>query len=304
MKWSISSHNCFERCQRQYFFSQIMAYHNAKKDPERREAYLLKQLSSLSAWRGKLVHLALEKYFVPSLQNKALITCEELTQKTNAIAHRQLEFSRQRKYRREGTTKSKAGDAFLALKVHESDVDRDEEHIELVFAEIEQCYKNLYNNHKLIHFLTERADWYQTEFRLSFKFNNVTIVGQPDLLVGYGSKKICIIDWKTGRSKTDYSKQLYLYGLSVFKSKNWFNYRLESLLLVEVNLLQNTLVKRTIDESIQLQMENFIASSIARLETVTGDRKYDLNLLKNYAYTDNPAFCKYCNFQQICRDLP
>ena len=34
-------------------------------------------------------------------------------------------------------------------------------------------------------FLTDEVDWCETGFRLSFELNGVTIVGQPDLLVGY-----------------------------------------------------------------------------------------------------------------------
>ena len=96
-RWSISAHNCFKKCQRQYFFSNIMAHHNAK-DEKRREAYLLKQLSSLDEWKGKLVHLALEKYFVPSLRESNLISLDDLINKTFALAEEQLQFSREKKY--------------------------------------------------------------------------------------------------------------------------------------------------------------------------------------------------------------
>ena len=43
MKWSYSAHNAMRRCQRLFVFGQMMASHRAR-DPQRREAYLLKQL--------------------------------------------------------------------------------------------------------------------------------------------------------------------------------------------------------------------------------------------------------------------
>ena len=318
-KWSISAHNCFTSCQRKYFFRYIMAHHNAK-DPLRREAYLASQLSSVAAWKGKLVHSALETYFVPSLQQNNLISNEELTQKTLALGEQQFEFSQQKQYRQAGVTKTKAAGKYLALKIHERNVDESDA-VERVFDEIGQCYQNLYNNQKFIDFLLDRADWYETEFRLSFKHNGVTIVGQPDVLVGYSNSlegaiasecdtdkplhKICIIDWKTGKNpNSDYSTQLYIYALSVTNSHRWSDYNLSDLLLVEASLYQNKFNKLSIDRLQKTKIENFINSSISNIEAVTDDHKYNLSKLKNYSYTENPAYCQYCNFESICKKLP
>ncbi len=186
-KWSISAHNCFQKCQRQYFFRYIMTHHNAK-DAMRREAYLVNQLSSLSAWKGRLVHLALERYFVPSLQQGNLISCEDLIQKTLVLGRQQLEFARQRKYRETGITKTRAGDKYLALKIYEAENNVSTDKIDKVFDEVRQCYQNLYDYLGFMDFLTNKVDWCETEFRLSFKLNGVTIVGQPDLLVGYSDR--------------------------------------------------------------------------------------------------------------------
>lgn len=49
IKWSFSADRCFRQCQRQYFLSQVAAYHSAK-DPIRREAFLCKQVKTLEAF--------------------------------------------------------------------------------------------------------------------------------------------------------------------------------------------------------------------------------------------------------------
>ena len=306
-KWSISAHNCFRRCQRQYFFGHKMAHHNAKKDPKRREAHLVKQLSSLEEWRGKLVHLALEKYFVPSLQIGNIITCEELTQKTLLLAEQQIDFSQQRKYRKDGITKTKAGDSFLALGIHEPESNFDEQRVEGILEDVKQCYRNLYAFEDFIYFLTDTANWYETEFHLSFKFDEVNIVAQPDLIVGYNNleePKLCVIDWKVGRSQTsDYSKQLNLYGLSVIKNRKWSKYQIEDVLLVEANLLLNKFNRRFLKKSQELEIEDFLYRSISDIEAVTGDRKYNIDDLEDYDYANSPLSCKYCKFEQLCRSV-
>lgn len=302
-KWSISAHNCFQRCQRQYFFRYIMAHHNAK-DPKRREAYLRKQLSSLDAWKGRLVHLALEKYFIPSLQQGDTISCDELTQKTIVLGNQQFEFSQQKKYSQAGITKANSGDIYLALKLHEDKIELEKQDLETVFLEIKQCYQNLYAYQEFIDFLYNKADWHETEFRLFFRFNGVTILGQPDLLVGYQRNKICVIDWKTGKSKTsDYSTQLYLYALAVIKSQRWSNYNLQDLLLVEANLMQNKFEKRPIDKSQELEIKNFLSHSISDIQATTGNHQYNPNELKNYSYANNLRSCQYCNFRHLCKTL-
>ena len=303
-KWSISAHNCFVSCQRKYFFRYIMAHHNAK-DTLRREAYLVSQLSSLDAWKGKLVHSALETYFTPSLQDNNLISYIELTQKTLDLGKKQLEFSQQKRYREAGITKTKAGEKYLALKIHETEKSIKSEAIEKVFNEIKECYQNLYNYQKFIDFLLNQASWCETEFRLSFKLDGVTITGQPDLLVGYGDRKICVIDWKTGKNpNSDYSNQLRIYGLSVVNSSRWSAYDLSDLLLLEASLFQDKFNKMYLEKIHKLAIETFISNSISDIKTVTGDRKYSLDDLKNYSYAKNTNYCKYCSFESICQELP
>ena len=282
-----------------------MAYHNAKKDPERREAYLIKQISSLEEWRGKLVHLALEKYFVPSLRRRNIVTCDELTQKTLLLAERQIKFSQQRKYRENGITKTKAGDSFLALGIHEPESSFDEQRVEEILEDVRQCYENLYSSKKFMDFLTDKAEWYETEFHLSFKFDGVNIIAQPDLIVGYGNlekAKLCVIDWKVGRSQTsDYSKQLNLYGLSVIGHWKWSKYQIEDVLLVEANLLLNKFEKRFLKKSQKAEIEDFLYRSISDIKAVTGDQKYNINDLEEYDYANSPLSCEYCKFEQLCR---
>lgn len=54
MKWSFYKAKTFNRCQRKWYYSEIEASHS-KKDADRREIYLLKQLQSVPAWIGSVV---------------------------------------------------------------------------------------------------------------------------------------------------------------------------------------------------------------------------------------------------------
>src|SRR5688572_14515333 len=118
MKFSFSGERGFRRCQRQYYFRDIAAWHNAK-DPVRREAFVLKQLKTIELWRGSVVHRGIEKFVIPSLENNLAVDWNAVGDQTVEMARRQLAFSALRKYRQKGLSKTAAGDDYCALSVHE-----------------------------------------------------------------------------------------------------------------------------------------------------------------------------------------
>lgn len=52
MKWSFSQHMIFKECPRKWYFAYKMAHTSSAKDPIRKEAFYLKQLKTVDAWRG------------------------------------------------------------------------------------------------------------------------------------------------------------------------------------------------------------------------------------------------------------
>jgi len=62
LEWSFSTDRRIRRCQRQFFFGSVAAWHNAK-DPLRRESFLLSQVKGIDAWRGNLVHEAVLRFW-------------------------------------------------------------------------------------------------------------------------------------------------------------------------------------------------------------------------------------------------
>lgn len=267
-----------------------MAFHNAK-DPIRREAFMLKQFSSLNEWRGSLIHRAIEKYFVPSLKQAQLISENEFIRQTIALGKRQLEFSKQQKYKEPNFKKKDAGDSFLALREQKEDIDS-------FYETIIQCCKYLYSQTRFLAFL-QNCHRYSAEKRIQFKFNGTTLIGQLDLVLEYSDKKLCIIDWKTNRNQnSDYSKQLYFYAFAALN--NWKNYNADDLLLVEANLLQGKLIKHRVSEKELLEIEDFIYRSTSDIQAVTRNQKYKIEDLENYKYANSSLSCEYCKMEKLC----
>jgi hypothetical protein len=85
LEWSFSTDRRIRRCQRQFFFGSVAAWHNAK-DPLRRESFLLSQVKSMDAWRGNLVHEAIRSFVVPSIQARQAVPCERVIQEARNLA--------------------------------------------------------------------------------------------------------------------------------------------------------------------------------------------------------------------------
>jgi hypothetical protein len=78
MKWSFSAARTFAACQRKWFYSNIFAYWGAK-DKLRKEAYYLKQLQSIYAWRGSLVDKVISRKIVPAMKKGHMPSVKEVT---------------------------------------------------------------------------------------------------------------------------------------------------------------------------------------------------------------------------------
>src|SRR5262245_42223573 len=142
LSWSFSAERCFRRCQRQYYYRYIAASHSAK-DELRREAFVLKQLSALETWAGKVAHKAIEKFVVPALKENTAFNWNQIIDAARGIAERQFQFSRERKFRDAGTTKSGAGDDYAALVPHDLGLDVSQEQFRATLDLIDRGLTNL-----------------------------------------------------------------------------------------------------------------------------------------------------------------
>lgn len=87
LEWSFSTDRRIRRCQRQFFFGSVAAWHNAK-DPLRRESFLLSQVKSMDAWRGNLVHEAIRSFVMPPLQARQAVPWERVIQEARNLGAR------------------------------------------------------------------------------------------------------------------------------------------------------------------------------------------------------------------------
>ena len=142
MKWSINRSKAFQKCQRKWYFSEIVAQPKAK-DGIRREAYFLKQLKSIYAWRGSIVDTVIHKLIAPNLLRHRTPDVAEVLDYAARLMKSQINFAKEQKYRQLGVTKSNSGENFCALYELEYDNKLDDESLRRAEGEALLSLKNL-----------------------------------------------------------------------------------------------------------------------------------------------------------------
>ena len=303
MRFSYSSFNCFNRCKRQYYYSQIAANHNVKNDILRKEAHFLKQLTHSQFWPGKLVEAAIEDVLIegpinPSSRN----IIQVLFDYAKSLADNQFNFSLSNKFR--NVTQTAAGRNYFRLFEHECEID-DIAIKDSVLHDVSKCFGNypsifLPEIGMPLHNLLTVADRKRKQVPVPIELFNANISCMLDCLVLFNSK-IVILDWKVSKTTaSDFSKQLMLYALAISRSY-WSETRQhQDIYSFEVNLYNAQIKYYKLDKDKIIEIEDYIFDFIRRIEDFTQKKKYKEFDIEDFPMCENLYVCENCNFQKIC----
>lgn len=303
MRWSFSASRSFNRCPRQFYYGQIAAYHAAKKDPLRREAFLLKQRKSLPLWRGNLVHGAIENLVVPAWRDRQSPDWDAVVETMRETAARQLEFSASGRYREPGMTKTKAGDAYCALVGHGPDETLQDSAIDAALDEAEQALRNLADMSDLHDQIAAAPRPLFAEVRVPINYDGISISAQIDLLYFRQFAYPTIVEWKTYEGTVGNSElQGALYAWALQNNSKWRVESPEAVEILEVQLLKSAVIPHQVSSDSLIALEDTIYRSVCDIRAVAGDGKYAEVDVADFPITQNPRNCQYCQFQALCSD--
>ena len=302
MRWSFSASRTFTRCPRQFYYGQIAAYHAAKKDPLRREAFLLKQRKSLPLWRGNLVHDTIENLVVPVWRDRQQPDWDAIIDTMLETAERQLEFSAAGRYREAGMTKTKAGDAYCALVGHEQDGALSDDDVDRALDEAERALRNLAAMTDLHEEITAHTPLF-AELRVPTSYDGVSINAQIDLLYFRRFAQPTIVEWKTYEGTVGNSElQGALYAWALQNHPKWRVESPEAVQILEVQLLKSTVIPHQVSADSLIALEDTIYRSVCDIRAVAGDAKYANVDIADFPITQNAKNCEYCPFQSLCSE--
>jgi hypothetical protein len=298
-QWSISTDKLARRCQKQFFFREIVASH-AARESWRREAFILKQLKTLELWRGTVIHEGIQHYLVPALKRGGTLDWKGLTELTIQRAREQLAFSEQKRYREAGMVKGKHED-FCALIPHETGKGVSKQEFAEVCGEIRTAFGRLAGLAGLWKMLLGRSG-VRAEKQFWVTFDEVSIQVKIDLLYERSAGVPTIIDWKSYEigGDTDARLQTVLYGWALWQKKLYDIKRPEDIELLECQVQDGVLINHECSQEVFDELEDYIYRSVNRIFSLCQSKKLTEAKLEDFAFTDNPNNCEHCAFRELC----
>jgi len=306
MMWSVSASKAFFQCPKKWYYQNVFAT-SRTKNPERKEAYLLKHLQSINAWRGKLVDQVITKFIVPRLNKKQEIDASKTLEYANALMESQLTFAKRRMYRNTGVKTSDCN--YCALSEFEGGNSLSEESLNRTREEMANSLLNLINSRLLIEIAAD-GTYLVAQRPLQFNFAEASIRCIPDLIVFFIDKPPLIVDWKVEALQyREHWLQLGIYGVALSRTPPHkdFPEKCRSttadptrIALMEFQLLRNQEIKYAITDEDITNIEDYIYLSSKRMLKMVDGRREPEDIIRVLPKAKSPVTCLGCKFKRMC----
>jgi len=299
MKWSFSSHKAFRRCQRQWFFRNVIA-NACAKDPLRREAHRLSKLLTVWSWRGRIVDSVLSESVIPQL------ACGKEIPVDLALQHARRLFEEQRA---QGLSGSRASNgASVGFVEVANGLGLTDETFAKAWKDIEISIRSFYGNKPLIDDIAQ-ARRVVTQRPLSFNYDGAAVCAVPDVICFYDGRPPFIIDWKVNTAPIhDFWLQLATYAIALTRCnphRDWpplpVGMDPTAVRLAEVQLLANSTRGHTVTDDDVDEITDLIYWSFDEMRLACCG-KPDARVLQaqDFLTAYDPSSCRTCAFQKLC----
>lgn len=307
MKWSFSQYLIFRDCPRKWYFAYKMGTTSSVKDPICKEAFYLKQLKTIDAWRGIVADKVISEKVIPSIVQNSTISLDESLDEAKTIFDNQLAFAMERKWRNLDVIKSKTKN-YIALWEIEKELEV-QEPLEIAWSEIETALTNFYQMQEIWDLFPSASQSLPQE-QLTFYLGDIYVVCQPDLIILFENREPIIVDWKVHKfGVKDYRRQLALYALALNQSNKLkrkyplelTGYQPTDIRLSEVQLLTNNVHNYALLDYDIIEIKDLIYTSNRKMKLTIADEDDDFSYL-DVPITEFIANCQKCQFQTICQE--
>lgn len=306
MIWSISESRTFKRCQRQWYYKNVLA--NAKaKDSLRHHAYLLSKLRSISAWRGNIVDSVITDRVIPAIKARRKYTVQEAKTSALQLFDSQLAIARQHPLRDPSVSPSKNGAGFVVFHSMEYGGQISEEDVLRARREVETAIENLFSMHSLLSVISSSKQLI-AQRPLCFPHSGATVRAVPDLIALYTDQPPIIIDWKVHVfGVREAWLQLAVYALALTRCKPHVDFpqslarwTASDIRLMEAQLLTKKLRQYSLTEEELDRSEAYIADSVTQILLTIGEQDRTQLKGEDFRVTSSPDNCGRCAFRGIC----
>lgn len=306
MIWSFSSSRAFRQCQRQWYIKHYLANALAKKDPVRREAYILSTLQSIFQWRGSIVDHVISDQVIPYLVRGQLPPKLTIIEYARTVFQQQRKFAEAKRVREPGMTKRSAGNSFASLYPIEYGSDISQEEWDQAWLDIERALTNLLSMQTVLVRLLGGSRLI-AQRPLTFAYSHISVRTVPDLIVFYDQEAPLIIDWKVHTfGFNDARLQLASYAIALTSCKphkdfpaNLEQYPPDKIRLLEIQLLSTQERSYTLTQPDINAVETYIVTSHMEMMLASDGDPKKLTM-SDFPTAGRPETCQRCCFRSLC----
>lgn len=270
-----------------------------------KEVAILRQLKTLSAWVGDLLHTTVAKS-LKELANGHRWSVEDLREKAADLAERQWNFSERKLYRQVAPTR--AGEEFGAIFEHEYGIQLPLDTFSRILTTIRTCLDNFGDIRDTLRIpqilATANRVWIEPPTfgpgATAFDFETTKVTVKVDLAVRNSDGRFAIYDWKTGKSDArSYSGQMECYLLWPHLA---LSIELRDTTAYAVNLETPQVEAFTLDPEAKWNRLAVIRRSVENISALMVDPDTGVADIRDFSYARHVKICERCPFQRICRE--
>jgi hypothetical protein len=292
--WSKSRDGLFNVCLRSYYYHYYGSWNGWRQDapPDLRELYIMKNLQTISTWRGVVVHRIAQEIVGRLREGRPLPMEQALTMARDRM-QRDFEDSRTGRYRRRPNR-------ICGLVEHYYDQAVSGDTLRETMVAVEGCVRRVYSTGSYQTMLQRGpASILEVEKLESMTMSGHKVWVSPDVIARSAADRLMIVDWKTGASAPSEAArlQLAIYGLYATRT---YGVDPDQLIGVEENLHLGEAHVHALKEWVLEEARQYINDSVRRMQALLHDRERNVALLRYFPKTDKLATCIGCNFRRAC----
>lgn len=292
--WSISRDVLFNRCLRAYYYHYYGSWNGWRPDahPQVKELYVMKNLRSIRAWIGGVVHEVVEAV-IRRMSEATQLAEDQAIRITRERARRDWQVSRTGQYRARPNRRCGLQEHYYALPITD-------ESLEQALATMEACVRRFFGTGPYNRMLEAGPEMIIEFERLSNMYvSGCKVWIGPDLVARDPDDGIVVVDWKTGVSAPTEQTQLQLavYGLYVVQT---YHSAPEELSGLEVSLRTGEECLYGLDSLTLERARRYIENSANRMQRILDDREQNVASIHQFPMTEDLDSCASCRFRRAC----
>ncbi|MFH1767681.1 MAG: PD-(D/E)XK nuclease family protein [Candidatus Omnitrophota bacterium] len=290
LTWSFSRDRLFKECRRAYFYHYYASWGGWEEGAGElaRKAYVLKNMRSIDAWIGDVVHQII-KWILESKIAGEDISFEAASLKAKQLLTRTWEQSRAKLWMK---------NVKYNLNLFEHYYNREPTREDLVpkLQKVTASIRNLYQS-GLLELLSKlaRESFLRIDELDSFCFENVRVFAIPDFALKHDG--YILYDWKTGRPTDKDVLQLSFYTL--YAAYKW-QAQSGQIKIIPAYLTEENVSLKPIEALPEEAVKKYVSDSLDQMREVLSEIATNKADISFFPKTDKAWRCKNCKFKEIC----